>query len=57
MLVHWQKDSLKWALRVISFYYALTAGILALFIVISGGHGIPTLEESKLVAFPGSDTL
>lgn len=57
VLVHWQKDSLKWALRVISFYYALTAGILALFIVISGGHGIPTLEESKLVAFPGSDTL
>lgn len=45
VLVHWQKDPLKAALRVISFYYALTAGILALFIVISGGHGIPTLEE------------
>lgn len=36
---------MKWALRFIPVYYALTAGILALFIVISGGHGIPTLEE------------
>lgn len=45
VLVHSQKDPLKAALRVITFYYGLTAGILALFIVISGGHGIPTLEE------------
>ena len=45
VLVHSRKDPLKWALRLIPAYYALTAGILALFIVISGGHGIPTLEE------------
>lgn len=45
ILVHWQKDPLKAALRVITFYYAFTAGVLALFIVISGGHGIPTLEQ------------
>lgn len=45
VLVHWQKDPMKAALRVICFYYGLTAGILALFIVISGGHGIPTIEE------------
>ncbi|KAK5344475.1 Global transcription regulator sge1 [Exophiala xenobiotica] len=29
---------------VIFVYYAVTAGILSLFIVISGGHGIPTLK-------------
>lgn len=40
-----RQDPLKWALRVIPFYYALTAGVLTLFIVISGGHGIPTLEQ------------
>lgn len=45
VLVHWQKDPLKAGLRVITFYYGLTAGILTLFIVISGGHGIPTPEE------------
>ncbi|RMY70247.1 hypothetical protein D0863_05921 [Hortaea werneckii] len=45
LLVHQQKDPLKAALRVITFYYALTAGILALFIVISGGHGIPSPED------------
>lgn len=45
MLVHSRADPMKWALRVLPFYYALTAGILALFIVISGGHGIPTLEQ------------
>ena len=45
VLVHSRADPLKAALRVIPFYYALTAGILALFVVISGGHGIPTLEE------------
>jgi len=45
VLVHSRKDPLKAALRVITFYYALTAGILALFIVISGGHGIPKLEK------------
>lgn len=45
ILVHWQKDPLKAALRVITFYYGLTAGILALFITVSGGHGIPTPEE------------
>ena len=45
LLVHQRKDPLKAALRVIPFYYGLTAGILALFITISGGHGIPTPEE------------
>ncbi|KAG9246837.1 phosphate transporter [Calycina marina] len=45
VLVHDRKDPMKWALRVLPFYYALTAGILALFLVISGGHGIPTLDE------------
>lgn len=45
ILVHSRSDPLKWAIRVIPIYYALTAGILTLFIVISGGHGIPTLEE------------
>ncbi|KAK9319334.1 phosphate transporter [Lipomyces orientalis] len=45
VLVHSRPDPLKAALRVIPFYYALTAGVLALFVVISGGHGIPTLEK------------
>lgn len=45
VLVHWRRDPLKAGLRVITFYYGLTAGILTLFIVISGGHGIPTPEE------------
>jgi hypothetical protein len=45
LLVHSRTDPLKWGLRVITFYYALTAGILTLFITISGGHGIPTPEE------------
>lgn len=45
LLVHSRQDPLKWALRVIPFYYALTAGILTLFIVVSGGHGIPKLEK------------
>lgn len=45
ILVHSRKDPLKAALRVITFYYGLTAGILALFITISGGHGIPSPEE------------
>jgi hypothetical protein len=36
---------LKWAIRILPVYYALTAGILSLFIVISGGHGIPTLKQ------------
>lgn len=45
VLVHNRADPLKWAIRLIPVYYALTAGILSLFIVISGGHGIPTLEE------------
>lgn len=45
LLVHSRADPLKWALRLIPFYYALTAGILALFIVISGGHGIPDIDE------------
>lgn len=45
ILVHQRKDPLKAALRVITFYYGLTAGVLALFITISGGHGIPTPEE------------
>lgn len=44
-LVHSRSNPMKWALRLIPIYYALTAGILALFIVISGGHGIPTPEE------------
>lgn len=45
LLVHQRKDPLKAALIAIPFYYALTAGILALFIVISGGHGVPTVDE------------
>lgn len=45
LLVHQRKDPLKSALYVITFYYGLTAGILALFITISGGHGIPTPED------------
>nr|OQO15725.1 hypothetical protein B0A51_17867 [Rachicladosporium sp. CCFEE 5018] len=45
LLVHSRKDPMQAALRVITFYYGLTAGILALFIVVSGGHGIPTLEQ------------
>lgn len=45
VLVHSRKDPLKAALRIIPFYYALTAGILALFIVMNGGHGIPKIEE------------
>lgn len=44
LLVHSRADPMEWALRFIPLYYALTAGILALFVVISGGHGIPTLE-------------
>lgn len=36
---------MKWALRVIPVYYALTAGILSLFIVVSGGHGIQSLDK------------
>ncbi|GAB7361395.1 hypothetical protein MBLNU230_g1448t1 [Neophaeotheca triangularis] len=47
VLVHQRRDPLKAAMRVITFYYGLTAGILALFIVISGGHGIPALEDMK----------
>ncbi len=45
LLVHSRSDPLKWAIRLIPIYYAVTAGILSLFIVISGGHGIPTLKE------------
>ncbi|KAL5349605.1 hypothetical protein ACLOAV_005900 [Pseudogymnoascus australis] len=45
LLVHKRADPMKWALRLIPVYYALTAGILTLFIVVSGGHGIPTLEQ------------
>lgn len=45
VLVHWRPDPLKAALRVITFYYGLTAGVLALFVVISGGHGIPSIDE------------
>lgn len=45
LTVHSRKDPLKAALYMLPFYYALTAGILALFVVISGGHGVPTLEE------------
>ncbi len=45
LLVHSRSDPMKRALRLLPFYYALTAGILALFIVIRGGHGIPTLEQ------------
>jgi hypothetical protein len=44
LLVHSREDPMKWALRVLPFYYAITAAILALFIVVSGGHGIPKLE-------------
>lgn len=45
VLVHGRKDPLKAALIAIPFYYALTASVLALFIVMDGGHGIPTIEE------------
>lgn len=45
VLVHGRKDPLKAALIAIPFYYAITAGILALFIVMDGGHGIPTIEK------------
>lgn len=45
LLVHSRPDPMKWALRVLPFYYGLTAGILTLFIVISGGHGIPSLDK------------
>lgn len=45
VLVHQRRDPMKAALRVITFYYGLTAGILALFVTISGGHGIPTPEQ------------
>ncbi|EAU35604.1 hypothetical protein ATEG_03802 [Aspergillus terreus NIH2624] len=45
LLVHSRPDPLKWALRVIPFYYAITAGILALFIVVEGSNGIPSLED------------
>jgi phosphate/sulfate permease len=38
-----RKDSFKWAMRLVPFYLALTAGILALFITIEGGT-VPTLE-------------
>ncbi|KAF7713401.1 Uncharacterized protein PECH_001341 [Penicillium ucsense] len=45
LLVHSRQDPMKWALRVLPFYYAFTAAILALFIVVSGGHGIPKPED------------
>ncbi|KAI9794381.1 MAG: hypothetical protein M1816_005450 [Peltula sp. TS41687] len=38
-------DPLKWGLRLIPFYFGLTGGILALFIIISGTNGIPSLEK------------
>ena len=38
LLVHSRADPMKWAMRVLPVYYALTAGILALFVVISGGR-------------------
>lgn len=40
-----REDPLKWGLRLIPFYTALTAGILGLFIVISGTHSIPSLNK------------
>lgn len=45
LLVHSRIDPLKAALRMLPFYYALTAGILALFVVMDGGHGIPSPEK------------
>ncbi|KAJ2903866.1 hypothetical protein MKZ38_009249 [Zalerion maritima] len=45
VLVHWRKDPMKSALQVITFYYALTAGILALFICVEGGHGIKDIDD------------
>ncbi|KAG9252920.1 phosphate transporter [Emericellopsis atlantica] len=45
LLVHDRKNPMKMALYVLPFYYALTAGILSLFIIMDGGHGIPTPEE------------
>ena len=44
-LVHSRKDPLKAALYCIPIYYGLTAGILTLFIVVSGGNGIPKLQD------------
>ncbi|ORY03302.1 PiT family inorganic phosphate transporter [Clohesyomyces aquaticus] len=39
-----RKDSFKWAMRLIPFYFALTGAILALFIVIEAPTA-PSLEE------------
>lgn len=38
-------DPVKWALRMIPLFFALTAAILALFIVVEASYGIPSLEE------------
>ncbi|KAI8719942.1 Phosphate transporter [Fusarium sp. LHS14.1] len=45
LFVHDRNDPMKAALFALPFYYALTAGILSLFIIMDGGHGIPTPEE------------
>ena len=45
VFVHDRKDPMKAALFALPFYYALTAGILTLFIIMDGGHGIQTPEE------------
>jgi sodium-dependent phosphate transporter len=39
-----RKESLKWALRAIPFYFAFTAGMLALFIVVEAPTA-PSLEQ------------
>lgn len=37
-----RQDPIKWVLLVLPFYHALTAEILALFMVLGGGHGVPS---------------
>ena len=45
VLVHSRKNPLRAALIALPFYYALTAAILTIFIIMDGGHGVPTPEE------------
>ncbi|KAF5236251.1 hypothetical protein FANTH_11365 [Fusarium anthophilum] len=45
VFVHDRKDPMKAALFALPFYYSITAAILSLFIIMDGGHGIPTPEQ------------
>jgi PiT family inorganic phosphate transporter/sodium-dependent phosphate transporter len=47
-------DPLKWGLRLIPFYFGMTGGILALFIIISGSNGIPSLDKMGAGVATGS---